>query len=178
MNKDKILGYAKELLPYVIIVIVVVLIRTFIATPVRVDGSSMDATLADGQILILNKYDKSFDRFDIVVINNNGKKIIKRIIGLPGEYVAYKDDKLYIGKSVGEDILEVTDVVQGITEDFTLEELYGYTMIPDGYYFVMGDNRMNSSDSRDTRIGLINKSTILGTTTYRIFPFSKFGKIN
>lgn len=178
MNKDKMLGYAKELLPYVIIVIVVVLIRTFIATPVRVDGASMDATLTDGQILILNKYDKSFDRFDIVVINNNGKKIIKRIIGLPGEYIAYKDDKLYIGKGVGEDILEVTDAVEGITEDFTLEELYGYTMIPDGYYFVMGDNRMNSSDSRDTRIGLINKSTILGTTTYRIFPFSKFGKIN
>ena len=86
----------KELYPYVIIVILVVLFRTFIATPVRVDGGSMDYTLHNNDILILNKLDKSFKRFDVVVINANGSKLVKRIIGLPGENIEYKDGKLYI----------------------------------------------------------------------------------
>ena len=68
----------KELIPYVIIVIIVVLLRTFIITPVRVDGDSMNPTLIDGEIMLLNKFDKTYNRFDIVVVNYGDTKLIKR----------------------------------------------------------------------------------------------------
>lgn len=111
----------KELIPYAIIVLVVVLIRTFIATPVIVSGSSMDPTLKNGEILILNKLARKFTRDDIVVIDAriNGKKerIVKRVIGLPGETIEYKKGFLYInGKRVHDDFAD-------ITRDFTLEEI-------------------------------------------------------
>ena len=161
----------KELIPYIIIVVVVVLFRTFIATPIRVDGPSMEDTLKDGNILILNKLNKSFKRFDIVVIYKDNIRLIKRIIGLPGENIAYKDNKLYINDK------EIEDVSLIRTNDFTLEELYDIDKIPKGYYFVMGDNRTVSKDSRYYDIGLIKKSEIAGTTSFRLFPFNKIGKI-
>ncbi len=155
----------KELLPYIMIVVVVVAIRAFIATPVRVDGASMNPTLEDGEILILKKYDRSLERFDIVVLDYNGEKLVKRVIGLPGEKIAYKDNKLYVdGKRVKEPF------EHEVTDDFELEE-----QIPEGYYFVLGDNRINSTDSR--MIGAISKEQIQGTTNFSIFPFDKFGTV-
>ena len=107
----------KELLPYIMIVVVVVAIRAFIATPVRVDGASMNPTLEDGEILILKKYDRSLERFDIVVLDYNGEKLVKRVIGFPGEKIAYKDNKLYVdGKRVKEPF------EHEVTDDFELEE--------------------------------------------------------
>ena len=168
--------FLKELYPYVIIVIVVVLFRTFIATPVRVNGGSMDSTLKNGDILILNKLNHNYKRFDVVVINKkiNGvkTKLIKRVIALPGESISYKDNILYINGK------ETEDVAIPRTSNFTLEDLYNIEKLPEDTYFVMGDNRGNSSDSRDYRIGLINKNEIIGTTIIRLFPFSKIGKFN
>lgn len=165
----------KEVFSYVIIIIVVVLFRIFIATPVRVDGASMDTTLKDGQILILNKLNNNYKRFDIVVINKNldGKKtrIVKRVIGLPGENISYKDNILYINDN------PIDDVSISRTGNFSLNELYNIDIIPDDYYFVMGDNRNNSMDSRDYRVGLIKKSDIIGKTSFRLFPFNKIGTI-
>ena len=166
----------KELYPYVVIVIVVVLFRTFIATPVRVNGASMEDTLYNGEILILNKLNHNYKRFDVVVINKKVQgektKLVKRIIGLPGEAIEYKDNKLYINSK------ELEDVSISRTGDFSLEELYNIKKIPKNYYFVMGDNRGNSSDSRDNRIGLISEDEIVGTTSIRLFPFTKIGKFN
>jgi len=173
--KEKVKVTLKELYPYIVIMIVVMLFRTFIATPVRVDGISMVDTLHDGEILILNKLDKSYKRFDIVVINYGDTKIVKRIIGLPGENIEYKDNELYINNS------KIEDKAIARTNDFTLKGIYdGLEKIPDDYYFVMGDNRVgqNSADSRYAEIGLIKKSDIVGTTTIRLFPFNKFGKFN
>lgn len=159
--------FVRELIPYLVIIVVVILFRTFIATPVRVEGSSMVPTLKDGDILVLNKLSHNYKRFDIVVVSTNKSKIVKRIIGMPGENIEYKDNKLYIdGKVIEDKTVEATD-------DFTLKELYGMNRIPDGYYFVMGDNRDGSSDSRDYRIGLIKKENILGKTIFRLFPFNK-----
>lgn len=172
--KDKTRAFRaiKELIPYIVIVIVVVVIRTFIMTPVRVNGSSMSPYLEEGDILLLNKLDSSYERFDIVVVDVNNTKIIKRVIGLPGETVAYKDCQLYINDK------PIDDFVKDCTTlDFSLENLYDYLIIPDGYYFVLGDNRENSSDSRDKRIGLIHESQIKGTVSTRLYPFGKFGKL-
>ena len=169
--KEKILKIFKEIIPYVIVIVIALFIRTYIASPVRVDGKSMNNTLKNGAILILNKLDKSYDRFDVVVIDIGETKIIKRIIGLPGESVKYKDNKLYINNK------EVTTKEFEYTSDFSLEEIYGYVILPNDYYFVMGDNRDESSDSRDPRIGLIKKDQIKGVTKTRIWPLNKIGSI-
>ena len=163
----------KELIPYVVIILVVVLIRTFIATPVIVSGSSMDPTLKNGQVLILNKLAKKYMRDDIVVIDAkiNGKKerIVKRVIGLPGETLEYKDGFLYInGKRTHDDFVDKT-------RDFTLERVTGKKKIPENYYFVMGDNRTGSSDSR--MFGCIPYEKIEGKVVFRFWPLNKMGVI-
>ena len=161
-------NFIKELIPYVIIIVVVVLIRMFIVTPVQVDGNSMYPTLKDNEILLLKKYDQKYKRFDIVVLNYNNSKLIKRIIGLPGEHIEYKDNKLYVnGKYVKERFKRNTE-----TSDFEIDK-----KIPKGYYFVMGDNRGNSLDSRDYRVGLVKKEDIVGVTIFRLYPFNKIGTI-
>jgi len=159
----------KEIMSYLIIILIVVIIRTFIVTPVKVDGLSMYPTLDDKDVLLLKKYDRSFERFDIVVIKFNNTKLVKRIIGLPGESVKIANNNLYIDHSLVEDVkLDVK------TEDFSISEL-GYDIIPEGYYFVLGDNRVNSVDSRTSAVGLISKDDIIGVTSFRIFPFNKIG---
>ena len=111
---------------------------------------------------------------DIVVIdheiNNENEHLVKRVIGLPGEYVEYKDSKLYVNKKeVKEDFIKVE------TDDFSLAKL-GFLEIPENYYFVVGDNRGDSSDSRV--LGLIPKKEIKGKVVFSLFPFKRFGKIN
>lgn len=153
----------KEILSYVIIVAVVLLIRTFLATPIKVNGSSMETTLSDGNYMILKKYDKEFERFDIVVVNHEGNKLIKRIIGLPKEDIEYKDNELYIdGKKIKE------KYGYGNTNDFV-------DYCGKNEYYVLGDNREDSTDSRI--IGCVSKEDILGTTNFVILPFSKWGKV-
>lgn len=148
----------KEIIPYAVIFLIVILIRSFVVTPVIVSGTSMDSTLKDGEILLLNKFDKTYDRYDIVVFDYQGSKLVKRIIGLPGETVEYKDGILYINGK------ETEDTFSSITRDYKMD----IEVIPDGYYFVMGDNRNNSSDSRI--IGLIDEKSINGTTTISLWP--------
>lgn len=151
----------KELIPYVIIIIFVVVIRTFIITPVRVDGVSMHPTLNNNQILILNKLDKSYNRFDVVVFNYNNEKLVKRIIGLPGETIKVKDNKLYINNKYIKENFKHED-----TDDYERE-----LVIPKGTYFVMGDNRSNSLDSRF--IGPVDESNIEGTVNLSLIPLKK-----
>ena len=151
--------FIKELIPYIIIIICVVLIRTFIITPVRVDGVSMNPTLENNEILILNKLDKSYNRFDVIVFKYNNTKLVKRIIGIPGDTIEYKDNKLYInGKYIKENFKHKD------TSDFTYS-----TVIPENSYYVLGDNRVNSLDSRI--IGLVEKEKIEGTVNLSILPF-------
>ena len=158
--------YLKELYPYIIIIIVVVLIRTFIVTPIRVNGDSMVPTLESKEIMILKKYDKSFDRFDIVVVDKSveGSNLIKRVIGLPNERIKCKDGKIYIKSKKIDDVY-----AYGETEDF-LE-----ITLKDNEYFVMGDNREVSLDSR--KFGAVFDYELKGTTNLVIFPFSKAGKV-
>lgn len=164
--------YVKEYLPYVGIILVVIILRLYVISPVQVDGSSMLPTLKDNEILLLKKYDHSLDRFDIVVLKYKNEKLVKRIIGLPGETVAYINNQLFInGKMVEESFLP--ENIQ--TNDFTLSNI-GYDTIPEGYYFVVGDNRGDSLDSR--YIGLFHKKDIEGTVDFRLFPFNTFGKIS
>ena len=158
----------KELFPYIIIIIVVVLIRSYIVTPVIVSGDSMVPTLDDKQILLLNKIDYRFNeikRNDIVVIKVGKSEIIKRIIGLPGETIEYRNNILYI------DGHEENSEFNFDTDDFTLKSICNCDKIPDDKYLVLGDNRQVSSDSRI--IGLIDKKDIKGKTSISLWPIKK-----
>lgn len=160
----------KDSISFIVIILTIILVRLFIVTPVRVDGPSMNDTLHDGDILLLDKYDNKYERFEIVVFNYNSERLIKRVIGLPGEVISYKNNKLYINGNEIEDNYGL-----GYTEDFELKDL-NLTKIPDNEYLVMGDNRNDSLDSR--YFGTISKDKILGSVKYRLFPFNKLGKIN
>ncbi len=168
MNNKKVKKILKNVYPYIIVVIVVIIIRSFFVTPAIVDGNSMNPTLYNNNIILLNKLDYKLNeikRFDVVVVKVKNEKLIKRVIGLPGEYVEYKDNNLYVdGFLIDEKFKHVT------TSDFKLETL-GYLKIPGDKYFVVGDNRNNSVDSRV--IGLIDKSDILGSVSYKIIPVGK-----
>ena len=164
--------FIKSLIPYIVIIIVVFIVREFIVTPVQVVGTSMVPTLKDGELLLLDKISYNFSdikRFDVVVVEKSDKAIIKRVIGLPNEKVEYKDNRLYINdKLVNEKFSR-----NGKTYDYIIEN---NNIIPKDYYFVVGDNRINSEDSRS--IGLIHIDEIEGKTSFALFPFSKFGFVN
>lgn len=155
----------KEIIPYIVIVLVVVLIRTFIITPVRVDGDSMKNTLKNGDILLLYKLG-SINRLDIIVLDEekDNEKIIKRVIGLPGETVAIKKGKIYINDKVIDD-----KYAYGETSD------YDKVTLEDDEYFILGDNRLISKDSR--YFGPIKENEIKGKIVFRIFPFTKIGTV-
>ena len=176
-NKEKkgnpILRCLKEIYPYVIIIVVVLFVKTYIIAPIKVNGVSMDSTLHDGDIMLLNKLQYKrygLKRFDIVVIKSRDTRIIKRIIGLPGDSVKVVDNTLYINDEKYEE--EYLD--EGtITNDFTLEELFDTDKVPEGKYFVMGDNRDDSLDSRI--LGFIDEEDVEGIASITIFPFNRIG---
>ena len=157
--------FIKELLPYVIIIVVVILIRTFIITPVRVQGSSMKTTLNNGDILLLYKLGK-YNRNDIVVLKEEADKeiIIKRIIGMPGETLKIVDGNIYINGNVIED-----NHAYGKTGD------YDTIVLKDDEYFLLGDNRVVSKDSRF--FGAVKKKDIKGKIILRLYPFNKIGTV-
>ena len=156
--------YFKEYYSYVLIIILVLLFKKFIAAPIKVNGDSMFKTLHDGDIMILNIVGYRFsevERFDIVVVDEGNEYLIKRVIGLPGETIEYKDNQLYVdGKKVKE------NYGSDKTEDFK-------TKVPKDSYFVLGDNRTNSLDSRF--FGAFKRKKILGKTKLTLFPFNRFG---
>ena len=174
-NKRTYKDSLKELIPYLIIIITVIIIRTFIITPIKVNGTSMMSTLHDGDTMILNKIvlrTSSIKRFQIVVIKTDNSYLIKRVIGLPGEFIQYKNNLLYInGKKTDENF--INDKTKKLTCDNNSKICNDGVKIPNNYYFVMGDNRGNSIDSRV--IGTINKKDITGTTKLVIFPFKNIG---
>lgn len=153
----------KDLLPYIAILGIVILIRTFLVTPIKVNGSSMYDTLEGKEIMLLWKQSK-IERFDIVVAKTIDDTLIKRVYALPNETIECKNGKIFINDKEIQD-----EYAFGETEDFekiTLKE---------EEYFLMGDNRLVSLDSR--KIGPIKKEKIEGTTNFILFPFTKFGNI-
>ena len=164
-KKDKkILHIIKEIVPYIIVIVLVLLFKKFLYSPIRVNGESMMKTLHDGDIMILDIIDyrlHGLKRFDIVVVDEGDELLIKRVIGLPGEEIEYKDNKLYVnGKKVSDKYASQE------TEDFS-------EVVPKGEYFVLGDNRTNSLDSR--AFGTFSSKKIKGKTSMIVFPFSRWG---
>ncbi|CAG9622780.1 Signal peptidase IB [Sutcliffiella rhizosphaerae] len=162
--------------------ILVVLVRFFLFSPIVVDGESMVPTLLDEDRMIVNKLRiGEYDRFDIVVFHASQRKdFIKRIIGLPGDRIEYKNDKLYInGEFFEEPYLEELkkESLDFITGTFQLEETPGgYLEVPKGHVFVLGDNRKFSNDSR--HIGVIPIDEIVGKAQIVYWPFERLLIVN
>ena len=168
--KEKVIDFIKEISVYVIIILIIILLKIYVISPIRVNGTSMDPTLENGDIMILNKIGyriTKIKRFDIVVIKYKDELLIKRVIGLPGEKIKYVNNTLYVnGKKLDEEFDKT------YTYNFSLKEI-GSTTVPDDSYFVLGDNREVSKDSRS--IGFIDREDIVGKSSLTLFPFNRFG---
>jgi len=187
----EILSWVLTLLGAVLVALVV---RSIVFEPVRVDGASMNDTLADGEIMFVTKFDYSTtwfcfpwdsaeqaekaprwtfggnpNRFDVVVCrypNRGATNFVKRVIGLPGDTVELREGYLYLN---GERIEEPY-----INDEYRTGRLntFGPYTVPEGMYFVMGDHRNNSNDSRS--VGPIERSMIVGHVRQVLYPFSKW----
>lgn len=196
------------ILTLVIAVVAALAIRTFIFEPVKVDGGSMNDTLADGEIMFVSKFDystawlsfpwmsdeskencKKFtiggnpERFDVVICRYPGRgdtNFVKRVIGLPGDTISLQNGLLYILDADG------NMVIDGLKEEYVSDEYrvrggsdglnFGPKTIPEGCYFVMGDHRNNSNDSRAQ--GPISRDMIVGHVRTVVFPFNKWRNVN
>lgn len=129
------------------------IIRGFIFIPVPVDGNSMEKTLTQGDMIVMEKF-SSIQRFDVVVFElPNGAVYIKRVIGLPGDSISYENDQLFVNdQPVEEKFIEKNRKKDHenapYTTNFDLKELINKEVLPEDSYFVLGDNRRMSKDSR------------------------------
>lgn len=157
-------------------------IFTYIVKPISIEGSSMKPTVIDKDLAVVDAIglqQNGVKRFDVVIVDSDRLQdhLIKRVIGLPGETIEYKDDKLYVNDVyVEEPFLDKTFMEASKMESkkdlFTNN--FRITLL-DGEYFVMGDNRLHSEDSR--ALGAFRLDEFVGKNGFVIFPFSHFGWI-
>lgn len=159
--------------------VILALIVTIFVRPIVSDGSAMLPTIGDGEVIIVSKQNYSPNRGtpefkqivafrdDFIAEGNEGDNTIRRIIGLPGDKIQIKDGKVYRNGKVLE---------EKYANGFTAGEIETITLGEDEV-FVLGDNRKESIDSRDPRVGVLKMELIRGYCTVAVWPFSKFGRI-
>jgi len=186
---EKLTEKLKEWLKEIIFALILVSLINIFIMPTMVFSISMNPTLVEKDVLIIYKT-SNFERGDIVTFKSDlpltkndiqelnpiqqllakqdpHKKLIKRVIGLPGDSILIKNESVYVnGKE--------------LSESYLGSQTYGKVdikSIPDNEYFLMGDNRGHSADSRDSRIGCVSQERIIGKSVLRIFPFKKVGVV-
>ena len=174
-------GIFRELLGWLLYILIIIgltyVIITYVGQRTRVSGQSMETTLSDGDNLIVDKLTYHFkdpERFDIIVFPYKYEEntyYIKRIIGMPGETIQIIGGYVYInGQQLTSDIYGTEVMVSAGTaaEPITLGA---------DEYFVLGDNRNHSTDSREPNVGVLHREDLLGRAWVRIYPFDKIGVI-
>lgn len=147
--------YFKRLMIFgVILFAVLLIIKTYFFELVFITGTSMEPTYHSYQFAISNRISPTYERFSVVIVRSNGGNIIKRIIGLPGETVQIKNGAVYINGARIEDISCEYIEFCGIAEQ--------PLNLGNGEYFLLGDNRNDSCDSRYKSIGIVTKAQLLG----------------
>lgn len=170
-TKKEIYAWAKTI---VFCFLLVFICRQFVFTPIIVDGKSMMPTLENNNRILVNKI-TSIDRFDVIVFHSPGSSAyyIKRVIGLSGDNIEVKDDSLYVnGKKYDEPYLQANKEI--LAEGHLTADLK--ETVPEGYLYVMGDNRLKSNDSR--RFGFISKEDVVGKAALRFYPFDQMKVLN
>lgn len=172
-------SFLKEFLIYLCIFIVLWrVIPAYVIERTIVDGTSMQNTLQDEEQLMVERLSYQFSdpkRFDIVILMPYGDDVdeyfIKRVIGLPGETIQIKDGEIYIDGEVLKENYGKEPIIEGGIAEEPLT-------LGDDEYFVMGDNRNDSDDSRVDYIGPITRNLIKGKAILRIWPLDRFGRID
>lgn len=169
----------KELLDWgvsiIVAVVIALIIRTYVFTLVRVDGLSMSPTLSHGDTLYTNRFFYTPENGDIIIFrppNSVETPYVKRVIATAGQTVVV-DGKNHTVTVDGK-VLDEPYIKEPMLSGGTMQ--YPCT-VPEGYVFVLGDNRNNSRDSRDATVGLIPLSNVIGKATFRILPISEFGSL-
>lgn len=161
----EVLETIKDIFKYVIIIGIIILLRIYVLTTAEVIGTSMEPNLVDGNIMLVDQLSSrlnKIERFDIIVFKYDSPSyLIKRVIGLPGETVKYIDNKLYINN----ELINEKFKTNGQVEDFEI-------VVAENNYFVMGDNRIDSVDSR--KFGPISKDKIIGKPFIVVWPLNNF----
>ena len=171
MDLREVREFFKDFGSYIIVGIIAILVFLYVVSFIQVQGPSMQPTFYAGDLVFVSKVHYKFTdikRGEVIILENNGvKNMIKRVIGLPGEKIEYKDNVLYInGQAYQEDYLPEGTV----TYDFKTSDV-GDEIIPENCYIVLGDNRTNSQDSRE--LGCIKKENIIGKVMVRFWPLDK-----
>lgn len=169
----------REFLEYVdsvaLAVVVIALVFTFCFRAVRVDGSSMNPTLLDGDRLVTTNFFYTPKRGDVVVVDSyipHGLPLVKRVIGVAGDEIDI--DFLTGTVTRNGEVLEETYVLE---PTWTYEGVEFPITVPEGQLFLMGDNRNGSKDSRDPEIGCVDTRDILGKAIWRIAPLERMGVV-
>lgn len=163
--------------PLIVALVVVTLLLTFVFRQATVKGNSMNDTLKNQDRLIITNFFYEPQVGDIVVISHGEEystPLIKRVIATEGQTLSINFET---GDVVVDGVLLDEPYIVGKTMQYTKSPLEVPEVVPEGYVYVMGDNRQNSLDSRSTEVGLIEKKNIVGKAQFRIFPFSSFGSI-
>lgn len=174
MTKSKVLEEVKSWALTIIVALAIVLtVRTFLFAPYNVEGASMEPTLHNNEKIFVNKFSsvESITRGDIVIIEGSSVNYVKRVIGLPGDEVKMENDQLFINGQVFDEIYLENNREVAEQMGTLLTEDFGPITVPENEYFVMGDNRLVSMDSRNG-LGLISKETIVGKSEFVFFPFT------
>ncbi len=166
---------------FVICFVAVYLLTTFLIKPIRVEGSSMYPTLVDGEIGLTNVFAARYmniERYDVVIVHNKEKDEywVKRVIGLPNDTLYVKDDILYINGEAQEESFLNTEYVQSFKNSGVFTEDVDPITLKEGEYYLLGDNRPRSDDSR--RHGAFKREDITGKGVFILFPFNKMKAVN
>ena len=166
---------------------VVFLLFSFITRICIVDGQSMDDTLADGQKLLVTRLTGEPQRGDIIVFHETGplfnEPLVKRVIALSGEWIDIRPNGTKLEVTIYDSNMEnprILDEEYAFYKDrLAVNTSFDYPVqVPEGYIFVMGDNRNHSTDSRSSLVGFVDSRRVLGTLILRLTPLSKFGTVN
>lgn len=167
---------------FAVCVACIIVVFSFFARLTVVDGDSMNDTLADGEFLVISDFMYTPEQGDIIVLQNTAaghtelqKPLIKRVIAVGGESVKITRDGVVTvtDKDGNANVIDNSFIKQEIYEG----RYYGEWDIPEGFIFVMGDNRNHSTDSRDFRLGVIDERCVVGEAKLRLLPLDKFSII-
>lgn len=180
IGQMKLSDNAKEWIKDIGIALAITAVILIFVNPTIVREHSMESTLQDGDYLFVSRqayrlFGGTPERGDIVVFSSeletvagSSKLLIKRVIGTAGDRVAISGGVVYVNGSA---------LIENYTKDgYTASDMEEIT-VPEGHLFCMGDNRQNSTDSRDSRVGFIALADVMGKAVFRLYPFSKFGSL-